>query len=129
VLNFPGLRALLRVDCATRGPGGATTTETRYFATSLDPARVSAAALLRLVRGHWQVENGLHFVKDRWWDEDRHVCRRPGLAAGFTSLVTAALTVLRATSPGGEGVPLRAQADDLNRDVAAAIRLMVGPTL
>jgi hypothetical protein len=129
VLNFPGLRAVLRVDCATSPPGGAAATETRYFATSLDPARVPAAALLRLVRGHWQVENSLHFVKDRWWDEDRHVCRRPGLAAGFTTLVTAALTVLRATNPGGAGAPLRAQADDLNRDVGAAISLMVGRTL
>jgi hypothetical protein len=62
------------------------------------------------------------------WDEDRHVCRRPGLAAGFTGLVTAAPTVPRATDPGGAGVRLRPQADDLNRDVAAAIRLMVGPT-
>jgi hypothetical protein len=128
-LNFPGLRAVLRVDCVTSPPEGAATTETRYFATSLDPARVSAAGLLRLVRGHWQVENSLHFVKDRWWDEDRHVCRRPGLAAGFTTLLTAALTVLRATNPGGAGTPLRAQADQLNRDVQAAIRLMTCRTL
>lgn len=128
-LNFPGSRAVLRVDCTTGPADGAAEVETRYFVTSLDPGRVSARRLLDLVRAHWQVENSLHFVKDRWWDEDRHVCRRPGLAAGFTSLVTAALTVLRATNPGGVGVPLRAQADDLNRDVHAAIGVMAGRTL
>ena len=99
-LSFPGLRVLARVDCEARRNDGSTTRETRYFAASLDPARVTPARLLELVRGHGKVENGLHSVKDRWWDEDRHTCRRPGLAAGFTTLLTAALTVLRA-----RGVP------------------------
>jgi hypothetical protein len=35
------------------------------FATSLDPATVWAAELQRLVRGHWSVEYGRHFEKDR----------------------------------------------------------------
>jgi len=116
------------VDNTTIPREGPVRTETRYFATSLDPARVSAPRLLAIVRGHWQIENSLHFVKDRWWDEDRHMCRREGLAKGFTSLITAALTVLRATNPGGVGVPLRAQADALNWDIRAAIGLMVRTT-
>lgn len=127
-LKFPGLRAILRVDGATIHHDGEETTETRYFAASLDPARVSATRLLAIVRGHWQIENSLHFVKDRWWDEDRHMCRRGGLAAGFTSLMTAAITALRATNPGGAGVPLRAQADALNWNIGAAINLMVRTT-
>ena len=48
-----------------------------------------------LVRGHWCVENGLHFIKDRWWDEDRQWSIRPGLAERLASLRNAALTVLR----------------------------------
>jgi Transposase DDE domain len=99
--------------------------ETRYFGTSLDPAAVSAAQLLRLVRGHWSVENSLHFEKDRWWDEDRHVCRRPGLAERFTTLLTAAVSVLRALNPGAPGEPLRAQADALNWDIERAVNLLV----
>jgi hypothetical protein len=69
--------------------------ERRYYVTSLDPSQVSAFDLMRLIRGHWQVENCLHFVKDRWWDEDRHWTKRPGLAAVFASLTNAALSVLR----------------------------------
>jgi len=112
------------VDRETRGADGARTCETRYFATSLDPAVVTAAALLRLVRGHWSVENSLHFEKDRWWDEDRHVCRRPGLAERFTTLLSAAVSVLRVLNPGGKGEPLKAQADALNWDIERAINIM-----
>lgn len=57
--------------------------QTRYFATSLDPG--SAGGLLRLIRGHWCVENNLRYEKDRWRDEDRHSCRRPGLAQRFAT--------------------------------------------
>src|SRR5262249_53882299 len=76
-LNFPGLRAVLRVDCETRPPGGAATTETRYFATSLDPAAVGPGRLLELVRGHWQGGGSLHYEKGRWGDEGPPDLRRP----------------------------------------------------
>jgi predicted transposase YbfD/YdcC len=123
-LNFPGLRAVLRVDRETRQADGTRTCETRYFATSLDPAVVPAAELLRLVRGHWAVENSLHFEKDRWWDEDRHVCRRPGLAERFATLLSAAVSVLRVPHPGEPGEPLKAQADALNWDIDRAVKLL-----
>ena len=44
---------------------------TPYFITSIDPSDVKLADLQKLVRDHWLIENSLHFVKDRWWDEDR----------------------------------------------------------
>ncbi|MFO0824935.1 MAG: ISAs1 family transposase [Gemmataceae bacterium] len=40
-LNFPGLRAVIRVDRQTCEPDGTSTKQTRYFATSMDPSRVS----------------------------------------------------------------------------------------
>lgn len=55
------------------------------------------------------MENCLHFIKDRWWDEDRHYPKRPGLAEVFASLTNAALTVLRLLSPPNQ--PLRATAE------------------
>jgi hypothetical protein len=128
-LNFPGLRAVLRVDRTTAPRGGPPTAETRYFATSLDPAEVGPRRLLALVRGHWLVENSLHYVKDRWWDEDRHVCRRPGLAAGFTTLLSAALTALRATGCDAAEGSMRAAADALCWDVGRAISVITGPAL
>jgi hypothetical protein len=128
-LSFPGLRLLLRVDSESRGGGGEVQTETRYFASSLEPGGVTPAELLTLVRGHWQVENGLHFVKDRWWDEDRHYSKQPGVAMGFAVLLNAVVTVLRATADPQQEVPLRARADAMNWDIQQAVQLFTGKKL
>jgi predicted transposase YbfD/YdcC len=110
-LSFPGLRIVLRVDREVRTRRGERTRETRYFATSLDPASATAGGLLASVRGHWQIENGLHFIKDRWWDEDRHYTKRPGVAEGLAVLLNAVLTVLAVTADPKDDQPLRARAD------------------
>lgn len=102
------------------------TSQTRYFAASLNLASVSALGLLRLIRGHWCVENNLHHEKDRWWDEDRHMCRRPGLAERFTTLLSAAVSVLQVLKPGQPDEPLKARADALNWDIDHAVKLMTG---
>jgi hypothetical protein len=78
---------------------------------------------LKYVRGHWQVENSLHFVNDRWWDEDRHWNRRPGLAPRLASLTNVALTLLRLTSPK-DTRPLRARADELCWHPLHALKLI-----
>ena len=51
--------------------------------------------MLRLFRSHWSIENNLHHVKDRSWDEDRHTLRRPGLGEVFATLVNVSLNTLR----------------------------------
>lgn len=128
-LAFPGLRIVLRVDSETREAGAVVAGETRYFATSLDPARVTPDGLLAAVRGHWGIENGLHFVKDRWWDEDRHYSKRPRPAEGFAVLLNAAVTVLEAAAEPGDDLPLRARADALGWRIERAIELMAGRKL
>jgi hypothetical protein len=77
-----------------------------------------------LIRGHWQIENNLHFVKDRWWDEDRHWLRRPGLAPRCAALLNAALSLLRCTEAFPPGFPMRARADELAADPALALKLL-----
>lgn len=102
--------------------------DTRYFVTSLNPDRVRADQLLAAVRGHWQIENSLFFVKDRWWDEDRHWTRRPGVSDWLAQLTTAAMTVLRlafgAQFPDLAHEPLRARADRLAWNPLRGLRLM-----
>jgi hypothetical protein len=122
-LSVPGLRLLLRVDSERRRAGVATARETRYFASSPDPAGVTPADLLALVRGHWSVENQLQHIKDRWWDEDRHSLRRPGLAERFAVLTGAALAVLRLTRRDAQQ-PVRARADELSHDPGQGIKLI-----
>jgi predicted transposase YbfD/YdcC len=45
--------------------------ERAFAITSLGAARAGAGALLALSRGHWGVENRLHWVRDVTFDEDR----------------------------------------------------------
>jgi predicted transposase YbfD/YdcC len=113
----------LRVDRdVTHQDGRVLLHDTRYFLTSLDPGQVRADQLLAMVRAHWQIENSLFFVKDRWWDEDRHWTRRPGVADWLTQLTTAALTVLRACTVADE--PLRARADRIAWNPARGLALL-----
>ena len=79
-LGFPGARqgAMVEkesVDIATGEVGR----ERWYLLTSLSSRRCGPKELLRGFRHRWSVENSLHHVKDRSWDEDVHTLRRPGL--------------------------------------------------
>jgi predicted transposase YbfD/YdcC len=46
--------------------------EVRYFVSSLDLSDWTPGEILAFIRHHWSIENSLHFVKDRWRDEDKH---------------------------------------------------------
>ena len=77
-LGIPGCRVLLRLDKEIRRKGKAPSFETRYFVSSLDPAVVPASEFQDLIRRHWEVENCLHWQKDRYFEEDKHVLHGPG---------------------------------------------------
>ncbi len=49
---------------------GVTTVEVVHGITSLSPERADAARLLQLTRGHWAIENGLHYKRDVTLGED-----------------------------------------------------------
>jgi predicted transposase YbfD/YdcC len=66
----------------------------RYGITSLPPAVADAPRLLTLVRGHWQIENGLHYVKDVTMGEDRsliHTGNGPSIVAILRDTVVSVL--------------------------------------
>jgi hypothetical protein len=50
-----------------------TSVEIAYGVTSLTQEKASAKRLLELNRGHWEIENRVHWVRDVTYDEDR--CR------------------------------------------------------
>jgi hypothetical protein len=84
--DFPGIEMILRIDTEVTKAGSPVRREARHMVTSLGGDEVSPRRLMGLARGHWGVENGLHFIKDRWWDEDRQWSVRPGLAERLASL-------------------------------------------
>jgi predicted transposase YbfD/YdcC len=122
--SFPGISLILRVDLDISAAGSSVRHETRYFIASLSADEVSPDRLMRLVRGHWSVENGLHFIKDRWWDEDRQWSTRPGLAERLAMLRDAALTALRVVPGVPDSLPIRGRADHLGRKLRKALKFI-----
>ena len=66
--------------------------EVRYFISSL-PA--DAQALAKAILGHWGVENGLHWVLDMYFGEDRSRARTEHAAANLAVLRRWIVTLLR----------------------------------
>ena len=94
-MAYPGARIALRVDRdVTAADGQVLLSDSRYFLASLDPSLVKATELLGTARAHWQIENCVFFIKDRWWDEDRHWTIRPGVSEWLAQLTTAAAFLL-----------------------------------
>jgi predicted transposase YbfD/YdcC len=60
-LDWPGLGQVFMVE-RTWWERGERKTAVRYGITSLPAAVADAPRLLALVRSHWQIENGLHYV-------------------------------------------------------------------
>ena len=69
----------------------------RYGITSLTPERASAADLLKLCRGHWTIENKLHWVRDAVFQEDASSARTGVIPQVMAAMRNTALSVLRFT--------------------------------
>ena len=106
--NVPNCRSLIcKVREVWKGKERLSCTK-RYFVSSLDAQVVSPERFLELSCGHWQVENRLHLVKDRWWDEDKHVLFRPGLGEIWSAMTDLAISLL--WSCGEKGKPITKKA-------------------
>lgn len=71
-LDWPGLQQVCRIERVVKKKGK-TTTEIAYAITSLSAERANAEKLLGYNRGHWGIENRLHWVRDVTLGED--ACR------------------------------------------------------
>jgi predicted transposase YbfD/YdcC len=91
--DWPGLRQACKVE-RTVIRKGEVTTEVRYAITSLGP-KVGPARLLALWRGHWTIENRLHYVRDVTFGEDASQVRTGGAPQALAALRNAALALLR----------------------------------
>ncbi len=95
-LRFPHVKQIFRLKRQVTDLHGANPREeTVYGLTSRGHDQASAADLLSFNRGHWEIENGLHYVRDVTYDEDR--CRiRTGYAAQvMASIRNLSISVLR----------------------------------
>lgn len=90
-----------------RAVKGKTTVEVVYGITSLGRDRADAAALLRRVRAHWAIENGLHYVRDETLGEDRCRVRKGAGAQVLAALRNACAHLLGEVNPENKAAATR----------------------
>lgn len=95
-LDWPGVAQVCRLE-RTTWRGGKRTTEVAYAITSVPRSRAGAAQLLTWWRGHWRIENELHWVRDVVLGEDGCRIRSGSAPQAMSALRNAALNLLRAS--------------------------------
>jgi predicted transposase YbfD/YdcC len=105
--EWPDLRAMIAID-RTREVNGHKSVERHYYISSLD-ARTRAPRLASYVRGHWSVENNLHWQLDVSFNEDRRRLRKGHAAENFSRLCRLALNQLKKEQSAKVGIAIKRQ--------------------
>jgi predicted transposase YbfD/YdcC len=70
-LDWPYAEQVFRLErCFVRTKDGTVAQQVVYGITSLTPKEATPLQLLRITRGHWGIENGLHYRRDKTLRED-----------------------------------------------------------
>jgi predicted transposase YbfD/YdcC len=99
---FPHVRQIARITRTTTRTSAAgsyrqatrttvTTTETVYVITSLTRREAAPRHLAHYLRGHWSIENQVHWIRDTTYREDAsaiHAAARPRVMATLRNLAT-----------------------------------------
>ena len=94
--NWPGLRQVLKLErTVSNKRSGEVRRETSYAITSLGPEEARPEELIKLWRGHWHIENRLHWVRDVTYDEDRSQVRAGHIAQVMAAIRNAAISLMR----------------------------------
>jgi predicted transposase YbfD/YdcC len=97
-LKFPGVQqaaVLRKTDCNK----GVNTVEIWCLLTSASREKLPPKAFLKTIQKHWQIENGLHHVKDRTMKEDEHVTHSPPQETALAIFRNVAVSVLNLLTP------------------------------
>jgi predicted transposase YbfD/YdcC len=93
--SLPGIATIGTIETAVER-AGRTTRSVRFYVSS---AKLSAKVFAAAVRAHWMIENGLHWVLDTSFDEDRRTNRKDHGAENLAILRKLALNLLRTARP------------------------------
>jgi len=118
-LCFPHAAQAIQVIRRVRAPGSRRwRTVTAYAVTSLALGTASPAQLARWLRGHWRIENRLHWVRDVTFGEDASTARSGSLPRVMASLRNLAIGALRLAGHPNLAAALRHTSRDPARPLA-----------
>ena len=90
--EWPSVKAIGMVVRITEKSDGTTSDDVRYFIVS---RYLSGPRFARAVRGHWGIENSLHWVLDVTFDEDQSRTRNRHMANNLSWLRRFAISLLK----------------------------------
>jgi hypothetical protein len=93
-LDWPDVGRVCRLERVVRR-GGKETREVEYAITSAGPQWGDAADVLGWWRGHWGIENRVHWVRDVTLGEDASRIRTGSAPEALAGLRNAAISLLR----------------------------------
>jgi predicted transposase YbfD/YdcC len=102
-LAFPGMKSIICID-SSRTIGDVTSNEKRYYISSL-PA--NAVQINAAIRGHWTIENCLHWSLDVTFNEDNSRIRDKNAAENIAMVRHTALNLLQLSSTKYKGTSLK----------------------
>jgi predicted transposase YbfD/YdcC len=115
---FPHARQAIQITRKTRRLDATKwTTEVAYAVTSLAAEQTTPNQLATWVRGHWHIENRLHWVRDVTFDEDRSQIRSGNGPRVMASLRNLVINILRINGTTNIAQALRHHAWDPLRPV------------
>ncbi len=104
--DWPGLGSIVMVETVREigiHPGAKVERERRFYIAS---AAADAKALGLAIRGHWSIENGLHWVMDMVFRDDECRIRKHNAPANFTTIKHMASNLLR-RAPGKDSLRVK----------------------
>jgi predicted transposase YbfD/YdcC len=106
--DWPGLKSCVMVESVREIKGSSPQAdkierETRFYITSL---AWIAYQIGPFIRGHWAIENGLHWVMDMMFRDDESRIRKDHAPANFTTLKHIAYNLIR-RAPGKDSLRLK----------------------
>lgn len=112
--EWPGLKSVVRVE-STREVGTNKSQEHHYYLSTLH-GRYKAETFLKHIRGHWGIENQLHWQLDVSFSEDDRRIRKGHGAENFSRLCRIALTLLKQETTHKTGIAIKRQSCGWDND-------------
>lgn len=114
--DWPGLKGVVMVE-SQREIEGKISKETRFYITSLT---LLANMIGPMIRDHWAIENGLHWLLDMLFRDDECRVRTDNAPANFTTLKHMANNFFRRT-PGKDSQRLKRKTAGWDDDYLASL--------
>ena len=119
-LAFPHAAQAIQIVRRRKLPGKKRwSSETVYAITSLTATQASPAELAGIIRGHWAIEDRLHWVRDLDYVEDRSQIRTASAPRVMATLRNLAITILRLAGHASIAAALRYHARRPDRPLQA----------